>query len=43
MISSFAYQHDNCGNRTRMTEADGSYTTYAYDAVYALTREGSVP
>ena len=43
VISSCEYEHDNCGNETRAAEADGSYTTYADDAVYALTREGSVP
>ena len=37
VLSSFAYQHDDCGNRTQMTEATGDVTTYAYDALYELT------
>ena len=37
MLSSFAYDHDDCGNRTQMTEATGDVTTYAYDSIYELT------
>ena len=37
VLSSFAYDHDDCGNRTQMTEATGDVTTYAYDSIYELT------
>ncbi len=37
MLSSFAYDHDDCGNRTELTEATGDVTTYAYDSLYELT------
>ena len=39
MLSSFAYTLDNTGNRTAMTEQDGSNTTWTSDALYQLTRE----
>jgi len=39
LISSYAYGHDNVGNRTSMTEANGDVTSYTYDNVYRLTRE----
>jgi YD repeat-containing protein len=39
MISSYAYALNNAGIRTAVTEADGSYVAYGYDAVYKLTSE----
>jgi len=38
-ISTFDYLYDNAGNRTKMTEADGAYTNYAYDSSYQLLSE----
>jgi len=37
VLSSYAYQYDHVGNRTRMTEPGGSITTYGYDRLYRLT------
>ena len=39
LISSYAYTHDDVGNRTSMTEANGDVTSYTYDSVYRLTDE----
>jgi RHS repeat-associated protein len=39
LISSYAYGHDDVGNRTSMTEANGDVTSYTYDDVYRLTDE----
>ncbi len=38
IISSYSYEYDDVGNRTKMTEADGGITTYTYDALNQLTR-----
>ena len=38
-ISSFAYQVDKTGNRTRLTLANGDYVDYLYDDTHQLTRE----
>ena len=37
VISSYTYEHDNAGNRTKMTEANGEETIYDYDNLYQLT------
>jgi RHS repeat-associated protein len=37
VLSSYAYEYDNVGNRTRMTEAGGGETSYGYDGLYQLT------
>ena len=37
--ASFSYQYDKAGNRTSLSEADGSRTTWSYDAAYQLTGE----
>ena len=39
VISSFEYKHDKAGNRSSVTEADGSRVTWSYDAASQLTRE----
>ena len=39
LVSSYAYGHDDAGNRTSMTEANGDVTSYTYDNVYRLTDE----
>lgn len=39
IISSFAYTHDNVGNRKTMTLANGDAITYTYDEIYQLTSE----
>ena len=49
LISSYAYGHDDAGNRTSMTEADGDLspialatgdvTSYGYDAIHRLVSE----
>jgi RHS repeat-associated protein len=39
VISSFAYNYDSVGNRLRMTEANGDYTSFVYDNIYQLTDE----
>jgi RHS repeat-associated protein len=38
VISSYTYEYDAAGNRTKMTEADGGVTTYTYDALNQLTK-----
>jgi RHS repeat-associated protein len=47
-IASYTYDVDLAGNRTRLEEADGSITTWAYDDAYRLNHEtrvgsGSIP
>jgi len=37
VISSYTYEHDAAGNRTKMIEANGDETTYRYDDLYRLT------
>jgi len=39
LVSSYAYGHDDAGNRTSMTEANGDVTSYGYDAIYRLVSE----
>jgi RHS repeat-associated protein len=39
VISSFIYTHDNVGNRTSMTLANGDVANYGYDGIYQLTNE----
>ncbi|MBI5361383.1 MAG: putative Ig domain-containing protein [Planctomycetes bacterium] len=39
VISSFAYTHDNAGNRMTMALAGGDLLTYTYDNTYQLTSE----
>ena len=39
LVSSYAYGHDDVGNRTSMTEANGDVTSYTYDNVYRLADE----
>jgi len=36
-LSSYSYQYDNAGNRTRMIEEGGDQTDYTYDDLYRLT------
>jgi len=36
VISSYAYEYDNVGNRTQVTDAAGDVTAYDYDNVYRL-------
>lgn len=38
VLSSYAYEYDKVGNRTKMTEADSGETNYRYDNLYQLTR-----
>ena len=38
-INSFDYVQDAVGNRTRLTEANGDYTDYAYDNIYQRLSE----
>src|ERR1700741_140861 len=38
-FQSFDYQFDAVGNRLQATEADGTQTQWAYDAVHQLTQE----
>ncbi len=38
-LQSFDYELDNAGNRTKVTEADGSSMTWSYDSLYRLTDE----
>jgi RHS repeat-associated protein len=38
VISSYTYEYDAVGNRTKMTEADGGVTSYTYDALNQLTK-----
>jgi RHS repeat-associated protein len=38
-ISSFAYQYDPAGNRTRVIENSGAVVTWTYDNLYQLTQE----
>lgn len=37
VVSSYAYEYDAAGNRTKMTEADGGVTYYGYDKLNQLT------
>ncbi len=39
VISSYQYQYDLSGNRTRVTLADGDYIDYNYDSNHQLTSE----
>src|SRR5439155_25828243 len=39
VLESFAYSYDKAGNRVRMTEADGSWSSYRYDNLYRLLNE----
>ena len=38
-LSSFAYNYDAVGNRTRVVEASGDLVTWSYDNLYQLTNE----
>jgi RHS repeat-associated protein len=38
-LSSFTYNLDPIGNRSKVTEADGTRVTWSYDKSYQLTRE----
>lgn len=38
-FESFAYRHDNTGNRTRVIEDSGDIVTWTYDPTYQLTAE----
>ena len=39
VLQSFAYQYDNSGNITKITEANGEYIDYNYDNLNRLTEE----
>lgn len=39
VVASYTYTVDAVGNRTRLDEADGSVTTWEYDAAYRLLHE----